>query len=335
VSWPVNLINFDDAKSFARISYYAIKMFNENRADQNVATGTTIAPVTQKIPLYAGSIGLATWDTESEYKDIEVTENGQVVYKSDFTGHADEWKSVRGNWNVKDSAFGQTGPGAQRLAWLPGKNFGTYTLRLKARRTSDKTNAFIIPFAVKDDNTMLRAHIGANVNNTSVFESVTNGMNVADLINQKRLPSPIQTGRWYDIVLEVGYDKVDCYLDGKLLMSYTEPQKLFSIAGRDLRNGDLIIKVVNAAATPCQTNIELKGVEKPGPEAELITLGADSPAAENSLTDPLKYIPVSSRIQIPSAGGSTISGVAPSFEMIFPKNSISVLRIHDEGWKKQ
>ncbi|HEU4901429.1 MAG TPA: alpha-L-arabinofuranosidase C-terminal domain-containing protein, partial [Flavisolibacter sp.] len=31
VDWPVNLINFNASQSFARISYYAIKLFNENR----------------------------------------------------------------------------------------------------------------------------------------------------------------------------------------------------------------------------------------------------------------------------------------------------------------
>jgi len=324
VDWPVNLINFDDARSYARISYYAIKLFNENRADQNLSTETRIIPPAQKTPQYAGGIGLGTWDTESEYKDIEVIQNGQTVYQSDFVNHADEWKTVRGSWSVKDSAFGQHASGAQRFAWLPGHTFTTYTLKLKARRISDKTNAFIIPFAVKDDNTMLRAHIGSYVNANCVFESVTNGMNVSDMTNQRRLPAPIQTGRWYDITLEVGEDKVDCYLDGKLLMSYTEPQKLFSIAGRDQKTGDIIIKAVNAAAEPYTTQIELKGVAAPGATAGWTILTADELTAENSFDQPTKYVPRSSQV----------SGVANSFEMTFPKNSISIIRIHDPGWKK-
>jgi alpha-L-arabinofuranosidase len=323
VDWPVNLINFDASGSFGRISYYTIKLFNENRADQNLLTETAIIPAQEKKPLYAGSIGLATWDTESEYKDIEVSEKGQVVYRSDFAGHADEWRAVRGNWKVKDSAYGQTGPGAQRFAWLPGKHFDTYTIRLKARRTSDRTNAFIIPFAVTDDNTMLRAHIGSNVNNNCVFESVINGMNVSDLTNQKRLPAPIRTGQWYDIVIEVGYDKVDCYLDGKLLMSYTEPQKLFSIAGRDGKTGDLIIKVVNAAAEPYSVDIDLKGAVEPGSEARVTILRADSLRAENSFAEPKRYVPVD----------SLLTGVTNKFTMAFAPFSISVLRIPDRKWK--
>lgn len=323
VDWPVNLINFDAARSFGRISYYAIKMFNDNRADQNFVTNLQITPPAQKSPLFKGGIGLATWDTESEYKDIQVIQNGQVVYSSDFVNKPDEWKAVRGEWKVKDSAFAQTAQGAQRFAWLPGKSFDTYTLKLKARKTSNATNAFIVAFGVKDDNTMLRAHIGSYVNVNSVFESVTNGTSVSDLNNQRRLPAPIQTGRWYDITLEVSNEKVDCYLDGKLLMSYTESPKLFAIAGRDNRNGDIIVKIVNGGSAPYKTTIELNGDQQPATSAELTTLHTDTPDAENSLTEPTKYMPVR----------STMTGIKNSFEATFQPYSISMLRIKDANWK--
>ena len=323
VDWPVNLINFDASKSFGRISYYTIKMFNDHRADENVLTETSIIPSAEKIALHSGGIGLATWDTETEYKDIEVVENGKTVYRSDFLSRAGEWKPVRGDWQVKDSAFAQTAMGAQRFAWLQGKNFSTYTLKLKARKTSDATNAFIIPFAVKDDNTMLRAHIGSYVNVNSVFESVTNGMNVADLTNQKRLPAPIQKGRWYDITLEVGHDKVDCYLDGKLLMTYTEPQKFFTIAGRDNKTGELIVKVVNASAHAYKTIVKIDGAQIDD-TGEFIVLAADSPTAENTLAEPKKYVPVSTRL----------SGLTGTPVLEIKPYSISVLRLKDKTWKK-
>lgn len=325
VDWPVNLINFDDARSYGRISYYTIKLFNDNRSDRNFSTSVAVTPVEKKTPLYAGSIGLATWDTDAEFKDVEVSSNGQVVYRSDFVLRSSEWKPVRGNWKVTaDSAMGQTGLGAQRFMWLPGKTFETYTVRLKARRTSDKTNAFILPFAVKDDNTMLRAHIGANVNSTSTFESVTNGMQVADLTNQRRMPAPIKTGQWYDVRLEVAEDHVECYLDDQLLMSYTEPQKLFSIAGRDEKTGDVIVKVVNGGATPYDVSMRLDGGIDPASDALLTMLRSDLPGVENSLEEPRKVIPVE----------STVSGVAREFPMSFPGYSISVLRIRDKNGKK-
>src|SRR6185295_5700266 len=149
VDWPVNLINFDASKSFARISYYAIKMFNENKASINVSTKTAITEPVIKSPLFKGSIGLATWDTQTEYADVEVIQNGRTVYKSDFKNHTSEWQLTRGDWKTTDSSIVQTAMGDQKLAWLKDKSFDTYTLKLKAKRLSGY-NAFIIPFAVKD-----------------------------------------------------------------------------------------------------------------------------------------------------------------------------------------
>jgi len=285
-------------------------------------TETSVSPSSEKVSLYKGGIGLATWDTESEYKDIEVIQNGQVVYRSDFINRPDEWKAVRGTWTVKDSAYAQTAQGAQRFAWLPGKSFDTYTLKLKARKLSNATNAFIIPFAVKNDNTMLRAHIGSYVNINSVFETVTNGMNVSDLNNQKRLPAPIETGRWYDITLEVGYDKVDCYLDGKLLMTYTEPKKLFSIAGRDNKTGDVIVKLVNASDRPYKTKLDVKGVEL-GTTAEMITLASNTLEAENSFAAPKQFVPQP----------TILKDITANYEVEVKPYSISVLRLKDKAWK--
>lgn len=316
VDWPVNLINFDASRSFGRISYYTIKMFSDHRADLNFGTETRVLPSVGKQALFSGSVGFATWDTESEYKDLRIIQDGKVVYSSDFVNHLEDWKPVRGTWVVKDSALAQTAMGAQRLAWLKGKSFDAYTLKVKARKNSQATNAFIIPFAVKDDNTMLRAHIGSYVNANSVFESVTGGMNVSDLTNQRRLPAPIEADRWYDITLEVGYDKVDCYLDGKLLMSYTEPQKLFSISGRDHKTGDLIVKVVNASAQTYTTDLQIKGGQLSG-AGEMITLSADAPEAENSLEEPQKYIPQH----------QTLTGVSDRMKMEFRPYSITVLRL--------
>lgn len=317
VDWPVNLINFDASKSFARISYYAIKLFNENKPTQNINTQTIIPEQKSKTPLFSGSIGLATWDTQSDYKDIEVIQDGKVVYKSDFIKKADEWNLVRGNWQVQDSALSQTVEGEQRLAWLKNHSFDTYTLKLKARKKSGY-NAFIIPFAVKDDNTQLRAHIGSWLNSNAVFESVTNGFDIASISESKKLDQPIETDRWYDITLEVANDQVDCYLDGKLLMTYKEPQQFFSIAGIDEKTGDIIIKAVNASGKPYDATIELNGLPSLMPTGELISISAPSPDVENSFENPRQYVAVK----------EIIKGIQPAFAFSFKPYSINVLKLH-------
>jgi alpha-L-arabinofuranosidase len=315
--WPVNLINFDAGRSFGRISYYTIKMMNDHRADQNLTTQLNLIPPANPKPKFTGGIGLSTWDTQTEYRDIQVyNKEGKLVYNSDFINRPQEWQAIRGRWSVQDSVLAQTAQGAQRLNVLKDLQFDEYTLKLKARKTGG-TNAFIIAFAVQNAAKHLRAHIGSYVNVNSVFEIVSDSFTVADLMGQKRLPARIETNRWYDITLEVGRDKVDCYLDGKLLMSYTETPRVIGIAGRDEETGDIIVKMVNAAAEPYATTINLNGTKEPASTADMITLSADSPEAENSLTEPTKYIPRQSKIQ----------GVKKSFETVFPPYSISVLRV--------
>ena len=321
--WPVNLIKFDCGRSFGRISYYTIKMMNEQRADQNLQTAVSFIPSANPAPQFTGGIGLATWDTQTEYRDIEVIKDGNTVYKSDFINRPGEWQAVRGTWIVKDSALAQTAEGPQRLNILAGKTFDTYTLKLKARKIGGY-NAFIIPFAVKDGARQMRVHIGSYVNLNSVVELVSDSFSVANMMPQKKLPEPIQAGRWYDITIEVGVDKVDCYLDGKLLFTYREPNKLVSIAGRDQKTGDIIIKLVNASEAPYTTKINLEDVTAVSPVAELITLRADSPEAENSFEHPTQYIPVSTKI----------AGIKASFEATFQPYSITVLRIKELNRKK-
>lgn len=315
IDWPVNLINFDASHSFARISYYAIKMFNENRPDVNLTTTVEVAP--SKEPAFAGGIGLATWDTQTDYKDIEIRQNDQIVYKSDFINNPAEWDLLRGKWIIQDSTLSQTAEGAQLMAVLKGKSFDTYTLTLKARKRGG-FNAFIIPFAVKDGNSCLRAHIGSWVNQNCVFERVTGGYDVSDVGDQQRLKHPIEKDRWYEIRLEVKQDQVDCYLDGEKLMSYREPAKVFAIAGRDEHTGDIIIKVVNAAATACNTSIQIDSTITR--TATLITLKADKETAENSFERPTAYIPVQQQVQIDHLS------LAPY--------SVNVLRLKDEHYTR-
>ncbi len=290
IDWPVNLINFDNANSFARISYYAIKMFNENRADVNVFTNVNVEQPAVKQPAFAGGIGLATWDTKTAYKDIEVLQNGKTVFKSDFINDLEQWSLLRGTWEVQDSALAQTAAGAQQFAMLNNKRWDTYTLKLKGKK-QEGYNAFIIPFAVKDSNTFYRAHIGAWINKIAVFEKVSNGYDVSNISSAVDLPDTIAANRWYDIELQVGTDTVKCFLDGKLLMTYTEPNKLFAIAGKDSSNGDVIVKIVNAYGSEMPVDIDLQGANQMLTSAQVTTLSSPSLSSENSYEHPQQYVP--------------------------------------------
>ncbi|BAV10274.1 Alpha-L-arabinofuranosidase C-terminus [Filimonas lacunae] len=294
VDWPVNLIHYTASQSFARISYYAINLLAENKADINIPAKVTIQPKSKETAAFAGGVGLGTWDTQTEFANVKITQNGAVVYSSDFAARPGEWKPIRGNWNYTDSgALAQTAMGEQLLALLAGKSFDNYTITLQARRTGG-INAFLIPFAVKDSNTYLRAHIGSWYNSHCVFESVTNGYDVAGLTNQFPLAGKLENNKWYNVKLEVGKEDVKCYLDDKLLMTYREPEKLFALAGKDTTNGDVIVKVVNAYETPASIQLNFDDGFTATEEVAVLQLSANKTTDENSYQRPQAFVPVAS-----------------------------------------
>lgn len=316
--WPVNLIRFDHGRSFARTSYYAIQMLNEHKASVNLKTEIQIQSRQDTTPHFSGAIGLSTWDTQAEFKDIQVWENGKVAYTSAADPGLHGWQTDGGNWRLGNGILAQTADGAWPLAVLKDHAWSKYVLKLKARKTGGP-NAFMIPLAIRDNQRYLRAHIGAWWNRVSAFEIVNQGTD-AMVTQPVTLEHAIETGRWYDVELRVEANTIECFLDGKLLMTYHEPERFFSIAGTDEVTGEIIVKVVNAYTRPLATRIVLDGAPAATGHGKSITLAADSEEAENSFDMPERFVPVTDRFD----------GVAPAFEYIFKPLSVTILRLKAE-----
>ena len=92
---------------------------------------------------------------------------------------------------------------------------------------------------------------------------------------------------------------------------------LFASATRDDKNGVVIVKVVNAAATPTEVEINLAGAGELSGAGEAVVLTSDSPRDENTIEEPTKVSPKTTKL--------TVSG--PKFTRTFPGNSLTVLRI--------
>jgi alpha-L-arabinofuranosidase len=313
--WPVNLIRFDQAKSFARISYYAIKMLNENKASVVLPANVQV-PVDMNTPAFQGAVGLSTWDTQAEFKDIQILENDKVTYQANtFTDK--EWQFEGGQWLPAGNVVAQTKEGAWPIAVLKERSFDRYTLKLKARKTGGY-NAFMIPFAIRDNQNYLRVHIGAWLNKVAAFEMVTKGADA--MVSQPvRLDQPIELNRWYAIEIHVNNTTVECFLDGKCLLTYTKPGDFFSIAGRDEKTGEIVIKMVNAAGAKRNVSFQVNqaALETSG---KAIVLSANSPEDENSFEHARQFVPREKPIQ----------GVSSNFEYAVDPWSITILRLKEK-----
>jgi alpha-L-arabinofuranosidase len=184
-----------------------------------------------------------------------------------------------------------------------------YTCEVKARKLSGK-EGFLILFRVNQDGDKCWWNLGG-------WGNTQHGIEMNEILVQQ--PGSIETGRWYDIRVEVKGSNIKCYLDGKLVhdLNYKSPASLYASATRDSTTGDIILKVVNTAAEALETEVALKGAKDLAASATAFVLSSDHPADENSLAEPTKVAPKRMTLQVP---GST-------FTRSFPGNSFTVLRI--------
>ncbi len=100
--WNPDAIVFDAGRSYGIPSYHVQAMFANHRAD-------VILPMEVEAPAVpgqpkGGAIGVGTWSTKAEYKDIKVTQGEKVLFQSDFSKNSSGWKLIGGKWQVQDGA---------------------------------------------------------------------------------------------------------------------------------------------------------------------------------------------------------------------------------------
>jgi alpha-L-arabinofuranosidase len=314
--WGTNLIGYDALVSYPSPAYYVQQMFYQNRGD-------TVLPVTLKPqevppppppPLPHGMVGVGTWSTQSEYKDLKVTKDGQVVYMSDLTKGLGSWKANNGDWKVVDGALRQNSNETNSHIITGDPKWSDYTLEVKARKLGG-AEGFMVLFDVLDEDNWIWWNVGGWTNTRTALERSENG---AKSEFGKPVDMKIENNRWYDLMVETKGRSIKCYLDGKLISDATvEPPPpaggVFSTASRD-RNGDVIVKVVNAYPTPQRLQVNVQGVKQVNGTATVLK---GDPKAVNSIEHPDNVAPKAARPWHSPA----------SFPYDFPGNSVTVMRL--------
>ncbi|GIV17411.1 MAG: alpha-N-arabinofuranosidase [Armatimonadota bacterium] len=313
--WNPDLIGFDSSRCYGTPSYYVQKMFSIYR-------GTHVLPLRANAPAVSvtetrGAIGLGTWATQAEYRDVKVTRNGQTLFTADFAQGATGWRVVRGNWQTTDGSYRQSSAATDCRAVAGDVNWTDYTLTLRARKLGG-AEGFLIMFRVRDDNNWYWWNLGGWGNSKHAVEKcVGGGKNIVS----NEVPGSIETGRWYNIRIEVQGARIRCYLDDKLIHDFEDKPlpALYAVASRSYRTREVILKVVNVSDRAVEANVRLQGVRL-YPTGKTITLSSGSPDDENSLQNPTRVAPVESRL----------NGVAPQFRYTFPKHSLTVMVLKEK-----
>jgi len=315
--WNPDLINFDSSRVFGTPSYWVQKLFSENRGEA-VLPCRVAAATAGPAPLPHGAVGVGTWNTQAEYKDVKVTQGDKVLLESSLATDAAGWKPAKGEWKVQDGAYRQMKlePDERSVAGDPA--WTDYTLSLKARKIGG-AEGFLILFHAADHDNFAWWNLGGWGNARHAIEVATGG---SKSIMGNEVGGKIETGRWYDIRIECKGRAVKCFLDGKRVHDATyppPPSPLYAVAGR-AGPGEVILKVVNVSGEPQETAIELAGAKKVAPAGTAIVLKSASPQDENTLDQPTKVAPVTEKLE----------GAAAAFKRTFPPWSVTVLRLKAE-----
>jgi alpha-L-arabinofuranosidase len=309
--WNVDLIWFDNERAFGTPSYYAQKLFMNNLPDVllPVETSANDAPLPP-----TGTIGLNTWLTAAEYKDVRVTRGGETLYALSAKDGLKGWSKPKvGAWSAKDGVLRQTDDAVQDavISFIAGAPWESYTLELNARKLSG-SEGFIIRVRDQRDKAV-HLNLGGWGNKEHGIEQ--NGQNPVI-----RKPGSIEAGRWYAIKIQLDGERVQVWLDGQPLFDHVianaRVPRAYLTAGLDQAAGEIVLKAVNPGASAQPLALRLAGAQLAPQKARRLTLSG-SPDDVNTMEEPLKIAPKEDSVELGAEGSA----------LALPPHSLSIYRI--------
>ncbi len=317
--WRPDMVRFNASGVMGTPSYYVQKLMADNRGSRTlkVTEGDRILCKGKQILTPDESYtGVGTWNTQAVFADVTVTAGTHTIYASgkrveDFTLRATTWEAQK-------NGLAQTGNGEPVTALVSTPIGGTrYSVAMRAKKVSGD-EGFLILFNYEDKDNYCWFNVGGWGNTASGIEQAAGGGKTA----LKTVPMKIETGRWYDIRVDIDGNKVSGYVDGDLVVETelrgTTTPGLFTSASMDDNSGEMIVKIVNTSGEPETANLHLGDFSADG--AELIQMKSVRGTAENTLEYPTTVYPVSKRI--------SLEGTAPQF--CVPPFSLNILRIKQQ-----
>ena len=315
--WSTNLIGYNALSAFGSPSYHVLALFGQNK-------GNIVVPVTLDVPQVVkpedpnprGLFGVGSYGTRVEYTDIVVAgPDGRKLSSDDLLKKADRWKFTHDRWAVENGVIRAQGDSQQTWALAGDPSWTNYTVTLRARKLGGD-EGFIVLWHAADGDNYRWWNVGGWGNTVSRFEVSENGGREA---YGPSMPFTVETGRWYDLKLEVTGHTARGYVDGKLVMEATdEPNRptatAFASASYVNASDELIVKVVNTAEAPLEAAIHLKGTREVGFGKAIVISG--EPSAVNSIANPANIVPKE----------EPLTNAAVSFTRTFPPYSVTLLR---------
>ena len=325
--WSPDLIWFNNHQVTGSISYYVQKLFSKNTGTKLLKSELDGAKIDQK-PL-SGRVGIGTWYTSAEFDNVKVVDNksGKTLGYDGFSLPLNFWW----NWdNVYDSEDFKIKNGklVQTNVWMPYNDTGKvayfgnddwtdYTFTVEATKL-EGDEGFIIPFAVKDTQNNWFWNIGGWGNTVSCLQQIDNGIKSGEIAGTSR-PFTAETGKTYNLKVEVSGTKVKCYIDDVLYVdcdtAKTAESEAYHVVSTD-ESGDIIIKIVNVTDSSRVVAIDL-GTAKLNSTATVNQVAGNSLGNDNILGAKEDCI----------MEEFTVNGISNKFNYTVPQYSVTSIRI--------
>ena len=316
--WGTNLIGYDALRSFGSPSYYAQLMLSQNMGDVALSSKLDLPTAVAAPAVAHGGIGFGSWHTQVEYKDVSITApDGHALMTADTINDSKALQANGGDWKVQDGVIKQSQTDSNSWALTGDQNWTDYTIHLHARKLGGQ-EGFIVLWHAADGNNYHWWNVGGWGNTLARSEAATNGGRDA---YGDGTPINVETGRWYDLRLEVNGQRMRGFIDDKLVSESTyEPHAIATpvVASATYVTADqtVIVKVVNAGPAPVDAAINIHGVSQVEPNGTAIVLTGE-PSAKNSLEEPMRVSPKT----------EPLADAATSFHRVFPPYSLTLLRL--------
>lgn len=244
--WLPDLIYFDNTHVWPTLNYHVQRMHAVNSGDTALPVTVTGAP--EALP------------------PVEVSEGHSVRLGSGVETRTEFTDLCAGPWGgalVPVAGLGE-GWGDSSDAGLPLREAAdgpSYAFSVRARKT-DGVEGFVLDFTGVTPEHRYRWTLGGWENQSTWLQRVDDG--VPDDLSE-RLPQGVETGRRYELRVEVDGLRVRCYRDGALLHDIEDvrphPEVFAVSAVRDSAAGDVIVKIANSTPEPAQVRLRLSGAD--------------------------------------------------------------------------
>lgn len=311
--WAPDMIQFVSDRVFGTPSYYVQNVMFNNIGDKvlNVTVDNPYSyDVDYKLKPEICQVGVGTWATQCSFKDASLTDNGKTL-----TGETVKDINIKGDWTEANGELSQTSNEDATIRLNPVRfNTQNYTYKVRARKNSGD-EGFLIIFNYVDPKNYCWLNIGGWGNTQHGIEQIVNGGK-----GQMAIASGhVETGKWYDVELNVKGDSVYAKLDGKQIFATRLKPNVtpgfFATATKDSKTGEVILKVANTNIEGTTAKISLDG--KTIKNAKLIRLTAKNGSEENDIDHPTNVYPTTTVIPVNSG----------SIELEIPASSLNILRM--------